>query len=103
VNGGLIPGRCIDRGMVSGTVRPFDVEILLDEIVALAVNRIHELMGLSLTLAASKEAAHFIFSRRVKKHFDKASLLRGVPNCYITSRFDGTLSQVVACKYQTAV
>jgi hypothetical protein len=105
VNDVLIPDRCIDPGVVYGTVRPFDVEILPDEIVALAVTvtGIHGLMGFRLTLAASQEAPHFMFSRRVKKPSDKASPSRGVPNCYITSKFGGTPSQVVACKYQTAV
>jgi hypothetical protein len=68
VNDGLIADRRIDHGVVNGAVRPFDVEILLDEIDALAVNDIHELLGFLLTFAASQEAAHFIFSGSVKKH-----------------------------------
>src|SRR5258708_40138671 len=68
MNDGLIADRRIDHSVVNGAVRPFDAEILLDEIDALAVNGIHELLGFLLTLAASQEAAHFIFSWSVKKH-----------------------------------
>jgi hypothetical protein len=68
VNDGLIADRGIDHGVVNGAVRPFNAEILLDEIDALTVNGIHELLGFLLTLAATQEAPHFIFSWSVKKH-----------------------------------
>ncbi len=57
VNDGLIADRGIDHGVVDGAVRPFDVEILLDEIGALPIDGIHELFGFLLTLAASQQAA----------------------------------------------
>src|SRR5437016_4064879 len=68
VNDGLIANRGIDHGVVNGAIRPFDAEILLDEIDALAVNGIHELPGFLLALATSQQAPHFILSRSVKKH-----------------------------------
>ncbi|MGA2458491.1 MAG: hypothetical protein ABSF85_13055 [Terriglobales bacterium] len=68
MNGGLFADRGIDHGVVNNTVRPFDMEILLDEIGAFPINGIHELFGILLALAASQQAPHFIFSRSVKKH-----------------------------------
>jgi hypothetical protein len=76
VNDGFITDRGIDHGVVNGAFRPFDVEIFLDEIVALAVNGINELLGFVLTLAASQEAPHFIFSRSVKKYTQR---VRAIP------------------------
>src|ERR1700689_1191218 len=49
VNDGLIAERGVDHGVVDGAVRPFDVEILLNKIVALAVHGVHELLGFFLT------------------------------------------------------
>ena len=57
----------IDHEMETMTVGPFDAEILLDEIDALAINGIHELLGFLLAFAASQEAADFILSGSVKK------------------------------------
>src|SRR5947199_7474028 len=68
VNDGLIANRGIDHGVVNGAIRPFDAEILLDEIDALAVDGIHELPGFLLALATSQQAPHFILSRSIKKH-----------------------------------
>jgi len=68
VNDSLIANRRIDHAVVNGAVRPFDFEILLDEIHALAVYRVHELQRFGLTLAAGQEAPHFVFSRSVEKH-----------------------------------
>src|SRR5260370_15704530 len=68
VNDGLIADHSIDHGVVNGAVRPLDAEILLDEVAAIPIHGIHELFGFLLTLAASQQAPHFIFSRSVKKH-----------------------------------
>jgi hypothetical protein len=75
-NDRLISQRGINHGVVYGAVGPFDVEIFLDEIAALMVNRIHELLGFLLAFAASQEAPHFIFSGGVKKH---AQRVRAAP------------------------
>ncbi len=53
VNDRLIADRSIDHRMVNRAVRPFDVEILLDEIDAFPINGIHEQFGFFLTLASS--------------------------------------------------
>jgi hypothetical protein len=76
VNDGIIADRCIDHGMVESAVRPFDVEILLDEIMALVVNGIYKLQGFILALATRQEAPHFIFSRSVEKHTQR---VRAIP------------------------
>ena len=68
VNYGRIADGGVDEGVVNGAVRPLDVEILLDEIDALAVDGIHELLGFLGILAASQQAAHFIFPGSVKKY-----------------------------------
>ena len=53
VNDRLIADPSIDHGVVNGAVRPFDVEILLDEIDAFPIHCVHELFGFVLALAAS--------------------------------------------------
>jgi len=68
VNDGLIANRGVDHGVVNGAIRPFDAEILLDEIDSLAVYGIHELPSFLLALATCQQAPHFILSRSVKKH-----------------------------------
>jgi len=68
MNDPLIADRGIDHRVVDGAVRPFNAEILLDEIGALTVDSIRKLLGFLFALAASQEAPHFIFSRSIKKH-----------------------------------
>ena len=97
VDDGLIADRSIDHGVVNGAVRPFNVEILLDEIGALAVNSIHQQLGVLLTLAASQEAPHFIISRSVKKHAQRVwafpeKLLRASSNDDGVSGLSGVLN-----------
>ena len=76
MNDRLIADRSIDHGVVNRAVRPFDVEILLDEIDAFPINGIYELFGFLPALAPSQQSPHFIFSRSVKKH---AQRVRAVP------------------------
>ena len=68
VNDGLISDGGVDHGVINGAVRPFDMEILLNEIGALAIDGIHALLSFFLSFAASHEAPHFVFSWSVKKH-----------------------------------
>src|SRR5579863_132778 len=68
VNDGVVTEGRINHGMVDRAVGPIDVKILLDEIGALLVDRIHELIGFLLTFAASDESPHFVFSGSVKKY-----------------------------------
>jgi hypothetical protein len=72
----LSADRGIDHGVVDGAVGLFDVEILLDEIDAFPIDRIHELFGLLPTLPASQQAPHFIFSRSVKEHPQRVLAIR---------------------------
>src|SRR5208282_5027603 len=67
-DGRPIADRGVNHGVIGGAVRPFDAEILLNEIGALPINRIHQLFGLFFALAPSHEPPHFIFSRRVNEH-----------------------------------
>jgi hypothetical protein len=53
--------------VVGSTVGPFDVKIFLDELDALAINGIDELLGVLLGFAASQQAAHFFFPGSVEK------------------------------------
>src|SRR5882672_810267 len=104
VNDGLIADRRIDHSVVNGAVRPFDAEILLYEIDALAVNGIHELLGFLLTFAASQEAAHFIFSGGVEKHTQRVwaasqKMLRPPSNDDGVSRLSGVLNDAF-CNFQ---
>jgi hypothetical protein len=97
VNNGLIADPSIDHGVVNSAVRPFNVEILLDKIGALAVDDIHQLLCFLLTLAASQEAPHFIFSRGVKKHAQRVwavpeKVLRPSSNDDRVSGFSGVLN-----------
>ena len=64
----LLADRSINHGVVNGTVRPFHVEILVEEIDAFPINRIHELFGIFLAFAAGHEAPQFILSGSIKKH-----------------------------------
>jgi hypothetical protein len=67
VNDHPITDAGVDHAVVDVVVRPFHAKILLDEILALAINSIHELFGFAFTLTASQKATNFIFSRGVKK------------------------------------
>ena len=100
----LVAKRGINHGVVDGAVRPFDVEILLDEIDALAINGIHELLGFLLTFAASQEAAHFIFSGSVKEHTQRVwagsqKMLRPPSDDDGVSRLSGVLNDAF-CNFQ---
>jgi len=48
----LISAAGIDHGMVDCAIRPFHLEVFLDEIGALVVDRIDELTGFALSFAA---------------------------------------------------
>jgi hypothetical protein len=68
MNDSIIADRSIDHGVVNGAIRPFDVEIFLDEINTLAINCVHQLLGFLFALAASQQASNFILPRSVKKN-----------------------------------
>src|SRR5271154_1672646 len=68
VNDSLIADRSIDHGVVNGAIRPFYVEIFLDEISTLAINCVHELLRFFFALAASQQPSKFILPRSVKKN-----------------------------------
>jgi len=75
-----------------------------DEIDALAVNGIHELLGFLLTFAASQEAAHFIFSGCVEKHTQRVwaasqKMLRPPSDDDGVSRLSGVLNDAF-CNFQ---
>ena len=54
--------------MINGAVRPLHVEILLNEVGAFAIDRIHEFLSFLFTLAAGQQAPHFVFPWRIEKH-----------------------------------
>jgi hypothetical protein len=102
-----VSDRSIDHGVIQGAVRPFDVEELLDEICAFPVNRIDELFGLLLTLAASQQAPHLIFSRSIKKYPQRIlavleKLLRSPSDDDRVSRFRRAQNHTF-CKLQNAL
>ena len=68
VNDSLVADRAVDHGVVNATIRPFDAEIFLDKIPALAVNRIYQLFRFDLSLAAIYQASHLVFSGSVQKY-----------------------------------
>src|ERR1700731_4754342 len=68
VNDSFIADCSVHHGVVNRPVRPFDIEIFLNKIGALAVDVINELFGFLLAFAASQQPAHFVFSWGIKKH-----------------------------------
>src|SRR5216683_1595379 len=74
----LHPGLRIFHNLSAAFCFAFIVYIIqryIEQRDALAVNSIHELPGFLLTLAASQQAPHFIFSRSVKKHAQRICAL----------------------------
>src|SRR5580700_392967 len=68
VNDSLIADRSIDHGVVNGAIRPFDVKIFLNEINTLAINCVHEELGVFVALAASQQTSNFTLPRGIKKN-----------------------------------
>src|SRR5215469_9444001 len=67
VDYGIIPQRRIQHAVIDSAIRPFDVEILLNEISAFAVDSIDEVQSLLLALAARQQAPHLVLSLSVQK------------------------------------
>src|ERR1700722_3768763 len=102
--GSLLADRRINHGVVNGAVRPFDVEILLQKISALPINRIHKLFGIFLAFAAGHEAPQFIFSGSIEKHPQRVravseKLLRPPSDDDGVSCFRGVLNDTL-CNFQ---
>jgi hypothetical protein len=57
----------IEHGVVHRAVGPFDVKVLLNEIGALSIHRVHKLLGFLVTLAAVDQAPHLVLPASIKK------------------------------------
>jgi hypothetical protein len=68
VNDSLISDGGVYHGVVNRAIRPFFVEVLLNEIGALSIDRIHELFRFLLALAASQKPPDFIFSWGIEEY-----------------------------------
>ena len=66
IHDGLIADRGIHHRVIN-RVRPFDVEMLLDEINAFALEAIHQFLGFLFGFATALKPAHLILSPGVQE------------------------------------